>query len=441
MIKNIVKITSILLMILVSACETTDHGTKLSTSAKTNKEFNIDKVQQYTHNQFESRDLTTMKSKKKKTQIALFLPLSGKNKELGSQLVNSAVLSLFHNDQNNNIELFLVDSKDTAEEAKKSFEKIISKNIKIVIGPVFGQLTEAVEKDARSNGIALISLSNNHELLERANGNGGIFVSGFMLETQIDTLVNFAMKKAKLNFALIAPNNQYGLTVASILKETVENRDATFIVSELYKPNGSDLEQAVERVVNSFKVSSRLAEGGGNKPKKDTLIRESDKSYPQVIMIPETGKNLSKIISLIKKFNKDERNIQIITTNQIDETYSLNDSNLSGTWFASPDSEKFHQFEKLYYQSYNKFPPRISSIVYDLVAASTRVVDNKKDQTALTIKDFINYKPIPSNGFLGIDGAFRFLPNGLVQRHLSVLQVENGRFLVVEQAAEEFLNY
>ena len=142
----------------------------------------------------------------------------------------------------------------------------------------------------------------------------------------------------------------------------------------------------------------------------------------------------------IKKQNRDERDFQIIGTSQWDDLSTLNDFNLSGAWFPSPESAKFHNFEKNYFQLYNKFPPRISSIVYDSVSVIAELAARKKGQIPV-ITDFTGYTNPPKNGFEGIDGLFRFLPNGLVQRNLAVLKVSGGRFETIEKPVEQFLKY
>ncbi len=392
-----------------------------------------------THQQFESRNLETLKADEKKMQIALFLPFSGKNKDLGWSLFNAATLSLFENDTNHNLELILIDSKDTPQEAKKAFREIVSRDIKVVIGPVFSNVIEEIDSAAKSNKIAVISLSNNQELMGKINDDGGIFLAGMLPETQIDKIVGYAMERGKYSFAIIAPNNQYGKTITDLYKRIVRDRDGNFITAEFYEPNSKDVDRPVERVINSFSLPARLMDGK-NKLKKNAVANESDRSYPQVIMIPESGKMLSRIMASIKKQNKDERDFQIVGSSQWDDISTLNDFHLIGTWFPAPESEKFRNFEKSYYRSFNKFPPRISSIVYDSVAAVAELANRKKGQV-LTVKDFTNFTNPPKNGFEGVDGLFRFLPNGLVQRNLAVLQVANGHFETADKPAEQFLKY
>jgi ABC-type branched-subunit amino acid transport system substrate-binding protein len=328
----------------------------------------------------------------------------------------------------------LIDSKDTPQEAATAFKEVINRKIKIVIGPVFSTLVEAIEKDAKKNQITVISLSNNPELSGKINDDGGVFIAGMLLETQIDKIVSYALEQGKFSFAIIAPNNQYGNTVTATFKKIVKNRDGNFITSEFYQPNDPNLDRTVKRLISSFSVPERF------KLRKEALANDSLRTYPQIIFIPESGKILSKIVASIKKQNTDERDFQIIGTNQWDDISTFNDRNLVGAWFATSENEKFRNFEKIYYQSYNKFPPRISSIVYDSVAAISSLIDSKKGQLPV-ISNFTNYGDSPKNGFEGIDGLFRFLPNGLVQRNLAVLQVGYGRFETISKPTEKFLKY
>ncbi|MBM3579591.1 MAG: penicillin-binding protein activator [Alphaproteobacteria bacterium] len=393
-----------------------------------------------THDQFESRNLQTAKIEEKKTQIALFLPFSGKNKELGWSLFNAATISLFDNDQNHAIELVLIDSKDTEKEAQEAFKQIVERKIRIVIGPVFSGQIAVIEKEAKRNKITMVSLSNNQDLMGKVYEDGGVFLAGILPEAQMDHIIEYAIEQDKESFAVIAPNNQFGRTMAGLFTKIVRNRDGNIITSELYEPNGLNIERAVERVVSAFSLPSHMTIGK-SKIKKDVVITDADRVYAQVILIPESGKNLSKVAAALKKLNKDERNFQLIGTNQWDDLVTLNDANLLGAWFPAPENTRFRNFERAYYQSFSKFPPRISSLVYDLTAAVVELVNRAGRNTAPSISDFINYANPPTNGFDGIDGLFRFLPNGLVQRNLAVLQVGNGKFDVIDRPADGFLKY
>lgn len=390
---------------------------------------------------FASRNLETIYTNKKKVKVALFLPFSGKNRDLGLALYNAATLSLFDNDANHNLELVLIDSKDNIVDTTKALQEVSNRNIKIIVGPIFSSSVNAIEKNILRNSITAISFSNNQELQDRINKNSAIFIAGFLPEQQIDKIVSFSISRNKTNFAILAPSSTYGLTTSKIFRQTVEDRDGTIIKSELYNPNSEkEIRASVKRIVESFLVPAKLAEGGGNKIDKNFKAKESDRSYPQVIFIPESGKMLSKIATLIKELNVQEREFQLIGIGQLDDIATLNDTNLKGMWFAAPDYKRFSSFERNYYQTFQKFPPRISSIAYDSIAAIAELVD-KAAAREIKVEDFVNYEHTGINGFEGIDGEFRFLKNGLVQRNLAVLQVGQNDFETIEEANKMFLKY
>ena len=361
----------------------------------------------------------------KKVKIAALVPLSGKSKDLGTAMLNSIILSLFENDKNNDVELIVFDSSDI----KKAMEQIVTQNIKTIIGPIFSSDVEAIASTAQSNQINILSFSNNQDLA----GQKGVFLMGFLPEQQIERVSSYSIANGKDNFAIIAPNNQYGQKFSSILKDMVTRKDGNFISGELYTNSTKDLEKAVSKVLSSYIVAP-------NKQHKSAKnIKDDDKIYANAIVIPESGVALSKIVDLINKFNTSEREIQIIGSSNWDEISTLNDPNLIGGWFASSNPEKYHDFEKRYYQIYNKFPPRISGIGYDATIAVVESI-KKSSKRELSAEDFINYQS-SKNGFVGIEGLFRFLPNGIVQRNFAMLEIKNGKFEMIDSPTSMLFKY
>ena len=96
--------------------------------------------------------------------------------------------------------------------------------------------------------------------------------------------------------------------------------------------------------------------------------------------------------------------------------------------------------EKNYYRTFEKFPPRITSIAYDAILAISKIAENKSNQK-IGFNDFLEYNNSSTNGFDGIDGVFRFLPNGAIQRNLAILQIDNGKFETLESSIPKFIKY
>ena len=393
-------------------------------------------------NIFTSRDLDTLYSNKKKVKVALFLPMSGKNANLGKLLYNSALISLFDNDKNNNIELVLVDSTDDPIQISQIFkQQIVKKGIKTVIGPIFSDQINIISRNAQRYNINVISLSNNQQLMGQIDSNSAIFIAGFLPEQQIDSALAYLQKNNINDVAVMAPNNSYGIAISKIIKDTIANRDATLIQSDLYDKS-NNLENVVDRLVKAYKVPSSLTEGGGRKFEDDFRISKEDKRYAKAIIVTDSVKQLSEISNLVKKYNENERPIMLVGVGSWDDKSIKKEDFPTKIIFAAPNDRNFEKFEKSFYRYYKKLPPRISSIVYDSVSAIAQIVDRNGNRIPST-DDFINYQDTQINqiGFSGIDGNFRFLDNGLVQRQYSILELKDGQFIEINPSNERILNY
>ena len=106
---------------------------------------------------------------------------------------------------------------------------------------------------------------------------------------------------------------------------------------------------------------------------------------------------------------------------------------LRGAWFASVPDALFNQFRTRYRARYGSNPFRLASLGYDSVLLAVRVG-----------RDWRVGRPFPDNalrspeGFMGVDGAFRFGRDGIAQRALEVQQVGAGGTATVSPAPRGF---
>jgi hypothetical protein len=92
---------------------------------------------------------------------------------------------------------------------------------------------------------------------------------------------------------------------------------------------------------------------------------------------------------------------------------------LAGGWYAAPVPGNFDDFATRFQQTFGYRPPRITTLAYDSVALAASVSRSAAGNPNPFSRDVL----LQANGFIGIDGGFRFLPTGLSERNLAVLQV------------------
>ncbi|MDA7705466.1 penicillin-binding protein activator [Rickettsiales bacterium] len=370
---------------------------------------------------------------KKKTKIALLLPISGKYDKIGNELLNAAHLSLYENDPKNRIELVVFDSKGTEFGARRAIREIISQDIKIVIGPLFSAATESVIDIVADHDIILLSLSNNDNLQGKKN----IFVTGIDIEQQIERLVEYSMDKGLNSFSIVAPNNSYGLKVANSLRDVAKGKDGYFVASSFYK-NQDQINKSVAKIINSYSISQSAYDDLSDEDKEKSLaeipISNEDKIYSDVILVADSGDNLDLVLNHIDENNIDKRAIQIIGLKEWDKMSTLYNVRANGSWFTSSNPDIYKKYEYLYYDHFKKIPNRVTSVVYDMVWS---VINLSYDNGDVQIDDFI----LEKSGFEGVDGSFRFLDNGIVQRNFAILEVTDNKFQIIDPDSRYFLKY
>jgi ABC-type branched-subunit amino acid transport system substrate-binding protein len=95
-----------------------------------------------------------------------------------------------------------------------------------------------------------------------------------------------------------------------------------------------------------------------------------------------------------------------------------------GGAFAAPDTAGFTSFAQRYQARFGSPPPRIASLGYDAVSLAVALSRQYGSQR------FTDATLTTPSGFAGIDGTFRFRPEGINDRALAVYEVRgNGAVL------------
>ncbi len=372
------------------------------------------------------KDLMAKFSGNKPVKIALLVPLSGKNKELGQNMLDSAQLALFGIGDTNLI-LLPIDTKDGSQAAIEAANIAVKNNAKIILGPIFSNATKAIAPIARENNISVVSFSNDKELAYN-----GVFVMGFRPEQQVRRIVEFAMEKGIEDFAAILPSNAYGAVASKEMRESLSKNDkASVLQAEIYITDKSGVPQKLESHVDS--VFNALITNVSPK----SFLKEPDSQseaikFPRALLAPQGGKQLAMITQLLSQYNHDPRKIKLLGISNWYEDDILNNPALQGSWFAAPPQERRRLFESKFKEIYGYEPNEIASLAYDGIAL-TATIAKMTDGTKFSPQEVSNQR-----GFVGIDGIFRFNKDGLIERGLEVVEISGGQYNVVSPAPEAF---
>jgi len=109
--------------------------------------------------------------------------------------------------------------------------------------------------------------------------------------------------------------------------------------------------------------------------------------------------------------------VQLLGTGLWEDPQIFSNPQLEGAWYAGPDSTGFRNFSGRYRSRYGHDPVRTASLAYDAVALVAALSKTQGKQR------FSEEVLTNTSGFTGIDGLFRFRPNGTNQRGLAVMRV------------------
>jgi hypothetical protein len=101
--------------------------------------------------------------------------------------------------------------------------------------------------------------------------------------------------------------------------------------------------------------------------------------------------------------------------------------------FASVSDSRWRQFAESYKARFGAQPHRIATLGYDGVLLTIRLARDWKPGSSLPTGRLAD-----GSAFLGVDGAFRFRPSGVIERALEVREVRPGGITVVSPAPAGF---
>ncbi|WP_235975047.1 penicillin-binding protein activator [Stappia albiluteola] len=349
-------------------------------------------------------------------RVGLLLPMSsgggapGLPNSPGAQPPATSVGQVFRNAaqlalsdfQGADIQILVKDTGGTSEGARTAAQDAIADGAELIIGPVFAPAVGGAGSVARSSGIPVVAFSSDSSVASR-----GVYLLSFLPQTDVERIVSFAGSQGRRSFAALLPEDAYGAVVEAVFRQEVGKLGARIITIERYKPNDADDLRA--------KAQAIAAQAGNI----DTLYVPAGGSVPGfVAQVMQSGAHLSQV--------------KMIGSGQWDSPEVQNTGLLAGAWYPGPDASGFQAFADRYQQNFGSRPPRNATLAYDATILAAGLVrsagPSRFTDRVLTNRD----------GFLGIDGVFRFLPNGLNQRGLAVYEVTGTGARAVDPAPRSF---
>ena len=202
------------------------------------------------------------------------------------------------------------------------------------------------------------------------------------------------LDQGKRSFAALIPDNAYGTVVEAAFKQAVARR------------GGADRRARA--------LSARHGRDGGRRSRNVAQAA----SRADAIFIPDGADAVPSVVQTLAANGVNTKRVQLLGTGLWDDPRIFSDPALDGGWYAAPDGAGFRNFASRYRARFGQDPVRTATLAYDAVALVAALV---KTQGPQRFSPEVLTNP---SGFAGIDGVFRFRPDGTNQRGLAVMRVD-----------------
>lgn len=330
-------------------------------------------------------------------RIALLVPLSGDTAAVGQAIANATTMALLDTGADN----LRITTYDTSAGVATAARTAIADGNKLILGPLTADGVPAVQAAARPAGVPVIAFAN-----DPAVASPDVFVIGHLPEQSIRRAVQAARARGATRFAALVPEGDYGTRALSALDNALRDYGGALAAQQSYARGNTSIVSA----------AGRLRTAGGY----DTvLIADSARLSIDAAGALQRGARTRARILGTELWSGDAALARAPA--------------MEGALFAAVSDQRYGRFAESYAARFGAQPYRAATLGYDAVLLTLRVA-----------RDWKVGAPFPKNelydkgGFLGVDGAFRFARNGVVERALEVREVKGGEVAAVDPAPTGF---
>jgi ABC-type branched-subunit amino acid transport system substrate-binding protein len=336
-------------------------------------------------------------------RVGLILPLSASgNAGLAAQSMKSAAEMALAEFNSPNVQLLVKDDAGTAQGAQLAAQQAIDEGAEIILGPLFAHAVASAGQVARGRGIPVIAFSTDANVASR-----GIYLLSFLPESDVDRIVEYAGSRGKRSIAALLPENAYGSVIEAALRQVVARRGGRVIAIERYPADRQRMQEPVRRIAQAM-------------------------GQADAVFIPDDPDATAAVGQALVAAGVNTKRVQFLGTGLWEGAAVFAEPSLQGGWYPAPDPAGYRSFAARYRSRYGHDPIRTATLAYDAVSLTAALVKTQGPQR------FSEAVLTNSSGFAGIDGIFRFRPDGTNERGLAVLRVTSSGGQVVSPAPKAF---
>ncbi|MEM7460993.1 MAG: penicillin-binding protein activator [Pseudomonadota bacterium] len=341
-------------------------------------------------------------------RAGVLLPFTHPNERVRQQaegMLAGIELALF-DFGNENVVLLPKDTGGSQSQAVTAAEDLRNQGADVVLGPLFGanvqQVREALTPPQESDFFGfttepaeepnpVIAFSN-----DRSVASYGAWLASIAPEEEVTAIIEYAALRGYDQFAFFGPQSGLGTQIEAAMQQAVLENGGFMLTSGFYpasstNPN-TEAEYFAQTIANAVESGARIA-----------------------VLVPERGNRLRRIAPLLAYYGVDTRQVKMLGTGAWNDPNIWREPSLRGAWFPTAPSVDVADFEQRFARMYGAQPSSLAAVAYDAAA----LVIALSEDGELTSGELIN-----RDGFMGINGLFRFRDDGTAERSLAIMEID-----------------
>jgi ABC-type branched-subunit amino acid transport system substrate-binding protein len=304
------------------------------------------------------------------------------------------------------IDLRVYGTAGQAAQAQTAAMNAVADGARIIIGPLHAESANAVAVAVAGSNVNVLSFSNNPTI-----AGGNLFVLGQTFSNTADRLVSFATRQGKTRIMSVYSDNLAGQLGRQAIEQAITRHGATQAGSVGYEFSQQGVVSAVPQI--------RMA--------------ATQNGADAIFLTANTAGALPLFSQMLPESGLSPDTVQYIGLSRWDTPpQTLELPGVQGGWFALPDPMRSAQFRQRFEAAYGDRPHDLAGLSYDGIAAVGALAQTGQ-------RDALTREMLTQNaGFQGVNGVFRFRPDGTNERGLAVATIRDNQVVVIDPAPRAF---
>ncbi len=241
------------------------------------------------------------------------------------------------------IDLRVYDTGGNPQRAAQVAQQAVSEGASIILGPVFAEEANATGVAVASQGVNVLSFSNNPAI-----AGGNVFVLGQTFQNTATRLVRFANGRGRGNIFIVHGRDTAETLGRDAIQGAINSSGARLAGTASFDLSQQGVINAIPGIANQIQLSNANA----------------------VFLTSGTAGALPFLADLLPENGVNPAVTQYIGLQRFDiPSSALSLSGLQGGWFALPDPSTSQQFQSRYTAAYGAPPHPLAALAYDGIAA------------------------------------------------------------------------